>query len=327
MNMRHDVMYQAASRYYVQGETMYTIAHALGVSRSTVSRLLRAARETGLVRITIADASGAQSPLASALSEAFGITVHLVPVRATASVLVRMDLVAQRAATLLGEMVQDNQTIGVAWGVTMANVTRHLPIRPLVGSTIVQMNGGANRRSSGVPYIGEILQSIGDAFDSKVVLFPVPAFFDYPETKAAMWRERSVRYVLDLLAVLDIAIFGVGSLTGAIPSHVYAAGYLDADERLALVNDGVVGDICTVLLREDGSYADIEANRRATGLTPAELARVPRRICVAADPMRAPAIVAALRARVATDLVIDETTARAVLRRVSPQGSTGIVPA
>lgn len=314
--MRYDEMYQAANRYYVQGETMDTIAHSLGVSRSTVSRLLRAARETGLVRITIADASGAQSPAARALADTFGISVHMVPIRSSASILVRLDLVAQRAAGLLAEVVGDNQTIGVAWGVTMANVASHLPNRPLAGSTIVQMNGGANRRSSGVPYIGEILQSFGDAFDSKVVLFPVPAFFDYPETKAAMWRERSVRHVLDLLAVLDVAIFGVGSLAGSIPSHVYAAGYLDADERHALAADGVVGDICTVLLREDGSYADIEANRRATGLTPAELARVPRRICVASDPLRAPAIVAGLRARVATDLVLDDGTARAVLRRL-----------
>ena len=75
----------------------------------------------------------------------------------------------------------------------------------------------------------------------------------------------------------------------------------------------MVGDICTVLLREDGSYADIAANQRATGLNPAELARVPRRICVASDPLRARAILAALRAGVATDLVTDEQTARAVL--------------
>jgi deoxyribonucleoside regulator len=105
-------------------------------------------------------------------------------------------------------------------------------------------------------------------------------------------------------------------LTGSIPSHVYATGYLDEDERLQLAADGVVGDICTVLLREDGSYADIAANERATGLTPGELARVPRRICVVADPLRAPAVVGALRAGVATDLVLDEATARATLRRL-----------
>jgi DNA-binding transcriptional regulator LsrR (DeoR family) len=127
-----------------------------------------------------------------------------------------------------------------------------------------------------------------------------------------MWRERSVQNVLRLHAELDLAVFGVGSLQGIVPSHVYSTGYMDAEDIQRLAADGVVGDVCTVLLREDGSYEDIDYNSRATGLTPAELRRIPRRICVVADPSRAPAAVGALRAGTATDLVIDEGTARAI---------------
>lgn len=313
---RYEDMYRAATEYYVQGETMEAISRGLGVSRSTVSRLLTQARESGLVRISIADAVGSQSPVARALADAFGVRVHLVPVRAATTINFRFERVAQRAAGLLAEVVDDAQLIGVAWGVTLAAVTRHLQHRPLAGSTIVQMNGGANQMTSGVPYTRAIMQSIGDAFDSDVVLFPVPAFFDYADTKQAMWRERSVQHVLELQSSLDVAIFGVGSLTGLVASHVYAAGYFEEDERRALRKDGVVGDICTVLLREDGSYTDIAANQRASGLTPDELATVPRRLCVVADPKRAPAVVGALRAGVVTDLVIDEITAQSTLRRL-----------
>lgn len=316
MNERYEQMYQAASRYYVQGETMEGIAHQMGLSRSTVSRMLRDARESGLVRITLADHSGSHSPLARTLSEHFGVRVHMVAVRDSASEAYRFDQVARLAGRLISEIVTDNMLIGIAWGVTLSQVVKHLSHRPLVGTTVVQINGGANQRSSGIPYIGEILQSIGDAFDARVVLFPVPAFFDYPETKQAMWRERSVQSVLRLIERLDLAVFGVGCLQGKVPSHVYASGYMDAAEMAQLAADGVVGDVCTVLLREDGSYADIAYNQRATGLSPAELRRIRRRICVIADPSRAPAIVGALRAGVATDLVIDEGTARAVLDRL-----------
>lgn len=318
MNERYDQMYLAATQYYLHGETMESISRTLGVSRSTVSRLLSEARETGLVRITIADAAGARSPVARTLSDTFGITVHMVPSRGSATALTRLEYVAQRAAALLADVVRDDQIVGVAWGVTVAAVSRHLPHRPLTGTSVVQMNGGGNHTTSGTPWIREILQSVGDAFGSEVVLFPVPAFFDYAGTKQAMWRERSVGRVLALLAEMDVALFGVGSLTGAVPSHVYSAGYLNGAELAALTADGVVGDICTVLLRENGTFADIEANSRATGLTPTELQRVPRRICVVADPLRAPAIVGALRAGVITDLVIDDLTARATLARLTP---------
>lgn len=315
MNERYEDMYQAASRYYIQGETMESIAHQLRLSRSSVSRLLKDARESGLVRISLADHSGSQSPLASAIGRHFGVRVHMVSVRENANENVRFDQVARLAGRLFTEAVDDHQLIGVAWGVTLSHVVKHLGRRPLVGSTVVQINGGANQRSSGIPYIGEILQSIGDAFDARVVLFPVPAFFDYAATKQAMWRERSVQNVLKLHSKLDLAVFGVGCLEGRVPSHVYTAGYMDASDMRQLAADGVVGDVCTVLLREDGSYADISYNDRATGLTPAELQRVPRRICVVADPSRASAVIGALRAGTATDLVLDEGTARAVLDR------------
>ena len=66
----------------------------------------------------------------------------------------------------------------------------------------------------------------------------------------------------------------------------------------------------------DFLFVYIDFNARASGLTPAELAGVPRRFCVVADPSRARAIVGALRAGTTTDLVIDEGTAHAVLDRL-----------
>ncbi|MBK8446993.1 MAG: helix-turn-helix domain-containing protein [Micropruina sp.] len=316
MNERYDDMYQAASGYYVQGETMDAIAKQLGLSRSTVSRLLKEARRSGVVRISLADHTGSRSPLAHALDRAFGVRVHLVAVRDTASEYRRFDQVARLAGRLLSDAVTDNSVIGIAWGVTSSTVVRYLQPKPLAGSTVVQMNGGTNQWSSGIPYVGEILQSVGDAFGSRVVYFPVPAFFDYAETKSAMWRERSVQNVIGLQRRLDVAVFGVGCLNARVPSHVYTAGYMDDDDKRALAADGVVGDVATVLLREDGSWKDIAFNERASGLTPSELARVPRRFCVVADPSRAAAVVGALRAGTTTDLVIDNGTAQAVLDRL-----------
>lgn len=317
MSERYEEMYQAASRYYVHAETMETIAHHLKISRSTVSRLLKEARDTGLVRISLADHQGSASPLSTALSQRFGVRVHMVSVRENANEKVRMERVGRMAGQLLTEVVEDHDVIGVAWGVTLSNVVRYLGRRPLVEATVVQVNGSANQHDSGLPYIGEIMQSFGDAFDARAVLFPVPAFFDQPEAKSVLWRERSIQQVLRLREQVDIAVFGVGALKARVPSHVYSAGYMDPAEMEQLLSEGVVGDVCTVLLREDGSYSDIAYNERATGPTPAELARIPRRICVVADPSRAPALIGALRAGTATDLVLDDGTARAVLSRLS----------
>lgn len=313
MHERSDQMYLAASMYYVQQETMEAIARQMGVSRSTVSRLLGDARDSGLVRITLSHPSGPKSTLATSLNRRFNITTHIVPVREASGEVNRLDRVARAAALIISDAVTDGMTIGVAWGTTLTAVVQYIQPRDVSDTTVVQLNGGANKTTSGIPYVGSIIGEVAEAFGSSVVHFPVPTFFDYAETRAAMWRERSVQSVLAVQKQLDMVIFGVGSLTGPVRSHVYSAGYLDAHDFEELRADRVVGDVCTVFLREDGSYADISLNARATGPTPAELQRVPRRFCVAAGLAKARPLLAALRAGVATDLVVDDATARAVL--------------
>lgn len=310
---------RVAILYYLQQETMEGIAHQLGVSRSTVSRLLAQARESGLVRISITG-SDATGGLAHDVQQRFGVTAHVAPVARRASTLVRLEAAAQLAANLLGEWFDDDMVLGVAWGTTVSAVAKHLPHRALQGAVVVQLNGAASPHSTGLAYAGNILSAFGSAFEAGVLYFPVPAFFDFPETRSAMWNERSVRRVLAVQQKADIAIFGVGAQAGDVPSQVYAGGYLDQRDQRTLLREGVVGDVCTVLLRADGSYTDIELNKRATGPTPRALARIPRRLCVVAGEGKVLALLAALRAKVVTDLVIDELTAQSLLAQSGGSG-------
>ena len=316
MNNRYEQMYRATTLYYIENETMDAIAKQLGTSRPTVSRLLKMARDSGLVRISISDHVYDGSKVVNYIAEQFDVNVHLVPIRSALSGSARLTQVARRAASLIADTTQTDEYIGVAWGTTLSAVAAELPKVPIPGSVVVQMNGSSNPESSGIPYTGSILQAFGKKFGSEVVFFPVPAFFDHVETKRMLWKERSVKRVLELREQLNVAIFGVGAFNGAIPSHVYSAGYFTPHELAHLQGDGVVGDICTVLIREDGTWQDIEANQRATGLTPTEMQRIKHRICVVADPKRAQPVLGALRAGVVTDLVIDDVSAQALAKRL-----------
>lgn len=321
VNERDEALYQAAQMYYLQNETMEAIASTLGVSRSTVSRLLKAAREDGVVRISLAPHASRISRLAVELRRLFDVDVHMVPARRTHSDHQRLESVARVAARRLEEWVQPDFTIGVAWGTTLAAVVTHLQPQSIENVRVVQLNGAANSSTSGLPYASSIIVKVADTFDAKTVFFPVPAFFDYKATRDALWRERSIKRVLTVQQSCDIAVFGVGGLHGGATSHVYTSGYLDEGDMRQLEAQRVVGDICTVMLREDGTFRDIEMNARATGPSPDELKMIPRRVCIVSGAKKVPAALGALRAGVATDLIIDELTASAMIKR-----ATGRVP-
>jgi len=318
MERNTELLLRVARMYYVQSETMDAIAHHLGVSRSTVSRLLKEAKDRGLVRVTITDPDRPLTRLAEIFRKNFHVQAHLVNVRPGSSHVLRLDQVAKVAARLLDEIVTDGDVIGVAWGTTVSAIAQHLRPRDLSGVTVVSLNGGANHRTTGLPYVGSILQRFAAAFHGEEQFLALPAFFDDPGTRTAMWAERSTRHMLQVRASCTKAIFGVGGLGPDLQSHVYSANYLDDSELAGLTSQGVVGDVCTVMLRADGSWRDVPLNCRATGMTPAELRTVPRRICVVSGIGKSVPVLGALRAGVATDLVIDEETAKAVLREMRP---------
>ncbi|SDS86380.1 DNA-binding transcriptional regulator LsrR, DeoR family [Paraoerskovia marina] len=313
IDREQDVL-RAASMYYLQDMKMEAIAKHLHTSRSTVSRLVKRARETGLVEITLRP-SGSRAPgLAQRIEDRFGVDVWVVPVPESATEVERLDQVARTAARLLDTWVESDTIVGIAWGTTLVAIARHLTRKPTRGSAIVQLNGAANVRTSGVHYAGDLVTAFADAFEAHPHHFPVPAFFDYAETKRAMWRERSIQRVLDVQHRADIALFSVGALSGGLPSHVYSAGYLEPEDIAVLDEEGVVGDVCTVFLREDGTYSDIALNERATGPSPADLMTVPRRVCAVAGDNKVVPLRAALAAGTITSLVIDEATALRLLR-------------
>lgn len=312
MRRREQAVYEAALMYYLQDESMDAIARRMNVSRSTVSRLLSAARTTGVVRIDLEQPGASSRPVVRDFEKVFGVRAHVLPVRESVADVQRLEQVSRVAARLVSGWMAPGMVLGIAWGTTTSAVVRSLAPRPCPGSAVVQLNGATSPTSSG-PLAGSIISMAAEAFDASAHHFPVPAFFDYASTREAMWRERSVRRVLAMQRRADIVLFGVGSMAGSPTSHVHAAGYLDSDDLEVLQTQQVVGDVCTVMLRKDGSYSDIPLNARATGPTPRELARLERRVCVVAGTSRAAALLAALRSAAVTDLVVDELTALEVL--------------
>ena len=306
---KEETLLAASSMYYLQDITMETIASRLHMSRSSVSRLLKRARASGLVEISIRPTPSRAPGVSQYISSQFGVEVYVVPVPDSANVEERLEQVAMTTARMLTGWFDSDMVLGVAWGTTLGAIARHLTRKPTRGSSIVQLNGAANNRTSGVEYVGNLISRFGDAFDATVHLFPVPAFFDYATTRRAMWSERSIARVLDVQRRSDIALFSIGAVGGEVPSHVYSAGYLEAEDIETLTSEGVVGDVCTVFLRADGTYEDLTLNERATGPTPAELRRVPRRVCAVAGDSKVIPLLAALRAGVITHLVLDEQTA------------------
>ena len=289
---------------------MEAIALELGISRSSVSRIIAFARDSGLEEIRLRPPVNQLHQLQHQLHDRFGLTAHIVPAGDAATGVGRLERDALSAARILSDFVDSTMFLGVAWRSTIAPVNQHLVRKPLRNTQVVQLNGAVNTHTAGLVCASEIIGRFGATFGAAVLQFPVHAFFDDPATKEALWRERSTARVLAVQRRIDVAVFGIGSPSADVPSHVCAGGYLDRADYDDLARSRVVGDIATIFFRADGSHDAIPLNDRSSGPGFDVLMRVPRRIAVVSGRAKLPALRGTVATGVITDLVVDEITAR-----------------
>ncbi|MBB6097278.1 DNA-binding transcriptional regulator LsrR (DeoR family) [Deinobacterium chartae] len=301
---------KVARMYYQLDLTTEQIALELGTSRSTVSRLLSLAREQGLVEFRLHDPRGVGLDLERRLRARYPLReVRVVPLLPDADDARRQDAVTTFAAHYLSSLVHERSIIAVAWGATVSALARKLIPRPLQDAQIVQMNGSGNS-GHGITYAAEIIAALAENFGARSTLMPIPAYFDDPATRAAMFRERLILRAQDLLARADIALYSIGVPQAG--SYIYTSDYIAPQDLEDLGAQGVVGDIATVFFRADGSW-DLEMNARSSGPDLRALARIPHALCLVAGARKVRAIHAALRGGLVGTLVIDAATARELL--------------
>jgi DNA-binding transcriptional regulator LsrR (DeoR family) len=301
---------KVARMHYYQNMTSEAIAHELNVSRSTISRLLSYAREQGLVNIQIVDPNEHPQLLEARIVEQFAIKrAHVVPVSGIAGESEWLARVVQYAANYLNSIFDSRMVMGIAWGTTISAIARYLQPKATHDSQIIQLNGAGNTQSMGIEYASEILVRFAQNYQAVANLFPVPTFFDYAATKAALWKERSIQRLLDLQNQADLLLYSIGAVNAGVPSHVYSAGYLERADFQDLKRLKLVGDIATVFFREDGSFDRIPINERTSG--PAlELFQRKHGICVVSGYAKVAGLAAAMRGGLVNELIIDEPTAR-----------------
>jgi len=317
--MTHDKTTDAlrASRlYYEQGRSMEEIAEELHTSRSTISRLLSHAREAGLVEIRINPLHSQVEDLRAIIGGYYGVWADVTYVPRSAMPTERMERTAAQAAHLLGETFDSDMILGLSWGTMVNAISKFLTPKTTVNTQIVQLNGVGHPRSTGAHYSGPMLVNYANAFGSYAQQLPLPVFFDSADTRQAMFRERSIRRIVDLQGSADVVLFNVGTVSDGVPSSPYLSGYfLDDSDFADLRADGAVGDVATLFIDARGQHENIRFNGRTSGPSAEAVKRAGCRICAVSGDHKVEALHAALLGGFITHLVTDELTAETLIAR------------
>lgn len=303
------LMAKVADLYYLRDLTQQEIADRLGLSRPTVSRLLRRSRAAGIVRIEVVPPDAAHHTLERELEQRFGLR-EVIVVAGQGEAQTTQASLGRAAARFLERTVKRGTTIGVSWGTTLRAVVDHLRQKPL-RPTVVPLVGGVGQISPRI-HANDVARAIADAFGGRVHLLHAPAIVASRRVQQALVRDSEIARVLALARRVTLALVGIGALVPS--STLVRSGYFSADDLLALRRRGAIGDICTRLFAYDGTPLDGELDRRILAVELRDLRRIPTVVAVAGSAAKAEAIRGALAGRLVDVLVTDHLAAREILR-------------
>lgn len=304
---------KVSALYYLRQHTQQEIAERLRVSRPTVSRLLREARELGYVQITVASPRGLHLDLETSLEERFHLkTVHVVEGAAGQSAdLLRRQLGAA-AAHYLARTVRAGETIGMAWGTTLSAMVSAMVPTPTSGTRVVQVLGGLGAPDA-AEYGAELVRRLARLLDAQAVLLPAPGVVATSAVRDVLRKDPHVRAALNELDSLDTVFVGLGSLAS---NAVLNDGHtLSKQARKELLTRRAVGDIALRFFDAHGRPVRTSLDDRILGITTEQLRNVEHVVAVAGGPDKVAAIAAALEAEIVDVLITDRTTADALVKQ------------
>lgn len=307
------LMVKVARMYYVLGLRQREITDLLQIHQSTVSRMLKKARETHIVRMSVHVPAGIFSELEEALEQKFGLREAIVVDCADEETHMVRDL-GEAAAFYLESTVRPGERIGISsWSRhLLAMVDQLQPNQRALNGQVVQILGGV-----GNPEIQSqathFTQRLATALGATAVLLQAPGVAGSARIRDLLLEEPYVRDTIKCFSKLDTALVGIGVLRPS-PFLASSGNTFTREELETLRKAGAVGDICMRYFGANGNLIRSPLHNRVIGIDLPNLKRVPRIVGIAGGDYKFTAILAALRGRWINVLITDKKTASRLVR-------------
>jgi DNA-binding transcriptional regulator LsrR (DeoR family) len=299
-----------SKQYYFEGKTQDEISRSLNLSRTKIGRLIRMARELGLVTIRINLNPAEFSALEQELKVRFGIQRALIAVDYEDEDQQR-GAVAQLVADYLDESLTEQTTVAVGMGRNLAAITANLGTPPRRAAMFVSSIGGSLKAGEGLNS-DHIARRFASAFGGRSETLYAPAHVTDPELRRLLLRDPTVQQTLDRARRADMALIGIGDLSES--SYLVRMGwYTPAEIAQARMNGTVVDVSGYDFLDINGHLSAPELHHRVIGLSHNDFRRIPNVVAVASERSKTLPLLGALRSGIIGTLATSVGNVRTII--------------
>lgn len=314
---QYELMVQVAKLYYLDDLSQQEIAHRVNMSRSNISRVLKACRENGIVEIRIHEQSMRSYEISKKLQERFYLNNLIVTPHANSGE-ENLENVGRETARYLKGLLHDGMTVGLGWGATVYRMVRSFAPQNFHNVQVVQLMGGSRIRETykdGVQLTIDFAEKTGGA----PLLLNAPLLVTSKKVRDILIEEAGIKEQLEMADKIDVAVATIGT---NLPekSAMVQADFISWEESQQLCDDGLYAHILGQHIDYNGTLGNTKLNDRVVGINLQTFRKIPTKIGTATGDSKVPAIVCALMGGYFDTLITDEDTALKVEQYAAQRG-------
>ncbi|MBS7009653.1 sugar-binding transcriptional regulator [Anaerostipes sp.] len=311
------LIYQCCSLYYEDQMGQSQIAKHLGISKSSVSRMLQTGRELGIVEIKVRHLS---QYMYKDLEEELKSKYHLKDVVVAESGPLdskeeRIFKLNERAADYLNRLLKDGDFIGVSVGSSIRNLAKTSQKTFHRKCTFVPLVGGISQHTAGMEEVqsNQVAEALAEKYGGNYVSFFSPAVFSNEKLMEEFLKEEAVRFIFDYFKKLNIVISGM-NISSSMYETVNKLGYVSKEQLDSFREKGAVCNLILRFLDRHGNTKPFdEYNRRIAGISAEAYQNVEYKLLITGGAKNSGAVKSCIRGNFANILIMDVDCAKALL--------------
>jgi DNA-binding transcriptional regulator LsrR (DeoR family) len=301
-----------ASLHYLEGKTQAEVAMTLGVSRQKVQRMLRQARELGIVEINVRNLTTIFLDLEKQLRSSFKLR-DVIIAASHPTEKERRHSVARAAASYLERHLSEGTVVTAGMGRNTGEIPDFFhPSRRIHCTFVSAMGSSPHVRESINP--NNICQKLAANSKGRAMYLHAPANVESKRVRDILLAQEAIGPIINQAKKADIAVVGIG--TPSEDATLVRMDCISKTDAKQLAESGVAGDLLGTCFDEDGQVIATEMHGRLVGLTLDDLRRIPTVIAVASEKGKSKAILGALRTGVIHILITETDNAMEVMRLI-----------
>ncbi|BDU40973.1 sugar-binding domain-containing protein [Vibrio nigripulchritudo ATCC 27043] len=300
--------------HYLENKSQADISKYLSLSAAKVNRIIRSAREDGLVEINLNIEHADVAEYERQLVEKTNLLDATLSASVSTDPSVNFKFVAETAAELLLNRLRDGDVICVSGGKAISTLVEVIKPTRSYKVTVVPATGGVQGKY--FTDVNHLAYSLAEKLGGKSYQLHAPLFADTREDRDVLMGMQTCKEVLDLARNADIALVGVGALATGSESYFDLRRNMSEEECAQIRANLCEGEMLAHLINVKGASCMDRLNEKLVGLTLEELRNVPMRIGIAASESKVVPILAALNGNFINTLISDENTAKQVLEHM-----------